>query len=104
MTPLQEGTHLRVLRTLQHNPHDTQRQLAVRLGVSLGANNFVLRALLETWPSKFAIFVETPRMQAMPIFLRLMGLRKKRSLILRFLRRKQKEYEALKTEIEVGSL
>jgi DNA-binding Lrp family transcriptional regulator len=47
MTPMQEDTRFRVLRALQDNPRLTQRELSERLGVSLGATNFVLRALME---------------------------------------------------------
>ena len=39
--------HFRVLNALEENPHITQRELAQKLGVSLGGINFCLKALVE---------------------------------------------------------
>ena len=38
---------LRVLRALEANPELSQRQLAAKLGVSLGGVNYALKALVE---------------------------------------------------------
>jgi EPS-associated MarR family transcriptional regulator len=100
MTPLQEDTRFRVLRALQDNPHITQRQLAVLLGVSLGATNFVLRALLEKGAIKVRNFRGNTQKAKYAYILTPGGLAEKANLTARFLMRKQKEYEALKAEIE----
>ena len=39
--------HLKTLRLLEQNSEITQRELAQALGVSLGAANYCLRALIE---------------------------------------------------------
>ena len=39
--------HFRVLNALEENPHITQRELAQKLGISLGGVNFCLKALVE---------------------------------------------------------
>ncbi len=44
---LQEDTHFRVMRILQENPDLTQRELAERVGVSVGGLNYCLKALME---------------------------------------------------------
>ena len=44
---LQEDVRFRVLRCLRENPEISQRQLAEALGVSLGATNYCLSALVE---------------------------------------------------------
>ena len=44
---LQEDTHFRVLRLLQENPDLTQRELAERLGISVGGLNYCLKAMMD---------------------------------------------------------
>ena len=99
MTPLQEDTHFRVLRALQENPYITQRQLAVRLGVSLGVTNFVLRALLDKGAIKVHNFRRNTQKTGYAYLLTPYGLAEKVALTARFLMRKREEYEALKAEI-----
>ena len=103
MTPLQEDTRFRVLRALQDNPRLTQRELSERLGVSLGATNFVLRALMEKGAIKIRNFRGNTRKLIYAYILTPQGLAEKASLTARFLARKQKEYESLKAEIEAVS-
>jgi EPS-associated MarR family transcriptional regulator len=103
MTPLQEDTRFRVLRALQDNPHLTQRELSERLGVSLGATNFVLRALMEKGAIKIRNFRGNTRKLSYAYILTPHGLAEKASLTARFLARKQKEYESLKAKIEAVS-
>ena len=103
MTPLQEDTRFRVLRALQDNPRLTQRELSERLGVSLGATNFVLRAFMEKGAIKIRNFRGNTRKLSYAYILTTHGLAEKASLTARFLARKQKEYESLKAEIEAVS-
>ncbi len=100
MTPLREDTHFRVLRVLQDSPQITQRELALRLGVSLGATNFVLRALLDKGASKVRNFRGSTQKASYAYVLTPRGLAEKAALTTRFLMRKREEYEALKAEIE----
>lgn len=97
---IQEDTYFRVMRLLEENPDLTQRELAQKLGVSVGGLNYCLKALMEKgWvkaqnfansKNKFGyIYVLTPR-----------GVAEKTMLTAGFLRRKMEEYEALKLEIE----
>ena len=39
--------HFRLLNALEENPHMTQRDLAKKLGISLGGVNYCLKALIE---------------------------------------------------------
>ena len=103
MTPMQEDTRFRVLRALQDNPRLTQRELSERLGVSLGATNFVLRALMDKGAIKIRNFRGNTRKLSYAYILTPNGLAEKASLTARFLARKQKEYESLKAEIEAVS-
>ena len=103
MTQLQEDTHFRVLRVLQEKPHITQRELALRLGVSLGVTNFVLRALLDKGAIKVRNFRGNTHKASYAYVLTPRGLAEKAALTARFLMRKREEYEALKAEIEAVS-
>ena len=100
MTPLQEDTHFRVLRVLRDNPQITQRELALRLGVSLGVTNFVLRALLDKGAIKVRNFRGSTQKASYAYVLTPRGLAEKATLTARFLMRKREEYEALRAEIE----
>lgn len=43
----QEDTYFGVLRLLKENPDLTQRELAEKLGVSVGSLNYCMKALIE---------------------------------------------------------
>ena len=103
MTSLQEDTRFRVLRALQDNPRLTQRELSERLGVSLGATNFVLRALMDKGAIKIRNFRGNTRKLSYAYILTPQGLAEKAALTARFLARKQKEYESLKAEFDAVS-
>ena len=103
VTPLQEDIHFRVLRILQDNPRITQRELSDRLGVSLGAINFVLKALVGKGAIKIRNFRGNTRKLSYAYVLTPYGLSEKAILTARFLIRKRKEFELLKAEIEAVS-
>jgi EPS-associated MarR family transcriptional regulator len=97
---LQEDTYLRVMRILQESPDLTQRELAEKLGISVGGLNYCLKALMakffiftipfSTSKNKFGFFcVLTP-----------IGMAEKAAITHQFLLRKMDEYEVLKAEIE----
>ncbi len=44
---IQEDTYFRVMRILQENPDHTQRELAEKMGVSVGGLNCCLKALMD---------------------------------------------------------
>jgi EPS-associated MarR family transcriptional regulator len=103
MTPQQEDTHFRVLRALQDNPQITQRELAEKLGVSLGATNYLLRALMAKGVIKIQNFQASRKKLSYVYLLTPQGIAEKAQLTNRFLARKRAEYEALKAEIEAVS-
>lgn len=97
---LDEATHYRLLKLLQDNPELTQRELAEAAGVSLGKINYCLKALIAKGLIKAANFRNNPNKKAYAYLLTPTGLEEKARITLRFLRRKQEEYVALKAEIE----
>lgn len=87
------------MRILTENPDLTQRELAEKLGVSVGGLNYCLKALIgKGWikvqnfahsKNKFGyVYVLTPR-----------GIAQKAALTSSFLKRKMEEYESLRAEI-----
>jgi EPS-associated MarR family transcriptional regulator len=97
---LDEATHYRLLKLLQDNPELTQRGLAEAAGISLGKVNYCLKALIEKGLIKAANFRNNPNKKAYAYLLTPKGIEEKARIAVRFLRRKQQEYEALRSEIE----
>lgn len=92
--------HLKALRLLEENPELTQRQLAEKLGVSVGAANYCLKALVQKGWVKLENFQKNPKKLRYLYLLTPMGITAKGRLTASFLRRKLAEYEALSTEIK----
>lgn len=97
---MSEQRQLDALRLLETNPEMTQRELADALGVSLGAANYCLKALVEKGWIKLENFQNNPKKLGYLYLLTPMGMAAKTRLTARFLRRKLAEYEVLKIEIE----
>ena len=98
---IQEDTHFRIMRILQENPDLTQRELADKLGMSVGGLNYCLNALIDKGMVKMQNFSNSKNKFKYVYLLTPMGISEKVALTTRFLSRKMEEYEALKSEIEV---
>jgi EPS-associated MarR family transcriptional regulator len=99
-TKLQEDTYFRVMRILQENPDLTQRELAERLGISVGGLNYCLKALMEKGLVKMKNFTCSKNKFGYVYVLTPTGVAEKAAITRRFLQRKIAEYEALRLEIE----
>jgi EPS-associated MarR family transcriptional regulator len=97
---LQEDTYFRVMRILQKNPDLTQRELAEKLGISVGGLNYCLRGLMEKGMVKMKNFSASKNKFGYIYVLTPTGMAEKAAITNRFLQRKMDEYEALKAEIE----
>lgn len=97
--PENEDAHFRVLRLLEQSPELSQREVAETLGVSLGAANYLLRALVEKGQIRIRNFRTSENKLRYAYILTPSGIETKTRLTLGFLRRKYAEYEALKLEI-----
>ena len=91
--------NLKALRLLDQNPEMTQRELAEALGVSLGAANYCLKALVEKGWVKLENFQKNPKKLGYLYLLTPMGIAAKTQLTARFLNQKLREYKELKAEI-----
>jgi EPS-associated MarR family transcriptional regulator len=97
---IQEDTYFRVMRILQENPDLTQRELAEKLGVSVGGLNYCLNALMDKGWVKMQNFQNSKNKFKYVYLLTPQGIAEKVALTSRFLGRKMQEYETLKAEIE----
>ncbi len=97
---LDETTHYGLLKTLEENPGLSQRDLAKRLGVSLGKVNFCLNALIEKGCLKVNNFRNSDNKLAYAYLLTPHGVEEKARITVRFLKYKMQEYERLRAEIE----
>ena len=96
---ISEDAHLRLLRLIEESPELSQRELAERLGVSLGKVNYCVRALMEKGWIKAENFRRSNNKKAYLYKLTPGGIKEKAALTLRFLRRKEAEHDALIREI-----
>ena len=91
--------HFNVLRKIQKKPKSTQRQFAKDLGFSLGKLNYCLQALKNKGLIKISNFKKNPSKANYIYILTPKGITEKSKLTINFMRRKMKEYEELKKEI-----
>jgi EPS-associated MarR family transcriptional regulator len=96
----QEDLRFRVLRILSENPKVSLRELASRLGVSLGGISYCVGALVDKGHVKVDNFRASDNKLRYMYILTPHGLSEKAALTGRFLMRKMAEYEALRAEIE----
>ncbi len=92
--------HFRLLHLLQEEPDLTQRELAERLGISLGGVNYCLKSLINIGHIKARSFSKNPNKSSYLYLLTPKGIAEKACLTKGFLKRKMVEYRALKQEIE----
>ena len=91
---------LEVLRKIQKNPQSSQRKLANDLGFSLGKLNYCLKALKAKGLIKINNFGKNPNKINYIYILTPKGIAEKTKLTINFMKRKMKEYEELKSEIQ----
>jgi len=95
-----DNTSYGLLKTLEDNPDLSQRDLAKRLGVSLGKVNFCLNALVAKGLLKVNNFRNSENKLAYAYLLTPRGVEEKARMTVRFLKYKLQEYERLRAEIE----
>ena len=95
-----EQDHFNVLRKIRSNPEATQRKLASELDFSLGKLNYCLKALRAKGYIKLQNFKKNPKKIQYFYVLTPKGISEKTKLTMTFMRRKMREYDELKKEIE----
>jgi len=92
--------HFDVLRKINKKPNITQRELAEELGFSLGKLNYCLKALKTKGLVKIENFTKNPNKINYIYVLTPKGISEKTKLTINFMKRKMKEYDELKNELE----
>tara|TARA_B100001989_G_C24258449_1_gene325648 strand:+ start:140 stop:442 length:303 start_codon:yes stop_codon:yes gene_type:complete len=92
--------HFKVLRSIQKHPKSSQRMLAKDLGFSLGKLNYCIKALQQKGLVKIQNFQKNPNKVNYLYVITPKGISEKAKLTLNFMKRKMKEYDELKEELE----
>lgn len=92
--------HFRILRLLEDNPDISQREIAQKLGISLGGANYCLKALIDIGHIKIQNFNKNPKKIGYLYLLTPKGISEKVRLTSGFLKRKMSEYQELRKEID----
>ena len=90
----------KALKLLDKNPNFSQRELSAELGVSLGKTHYVVKALINMGWVKLDNFRRSDNKLGYAYLLTAKGIAEKANITVRFLARKQLEYDALRDEIE----
>lgn len=100
MNKAEQDIRMRILRILESADHEiTQREMARRLGISLGKTNYCLAGLVEKGYIRIQRFKNSNNKAAYAYTLTPKGIRERIRLTVSFLGRKMREYELLKHEI-----
>ena len=95
-----EEIEFHALKLLEKNAHLSQRELSAELGVSLGKTHYVVKALIDMGWVKLDNFRRNNNKLGYAYLLTPKGIAEKAAITVRFLARKQVEYERLREEIE----
>lgn len=99
MVRLKDEITYKLLKLIEAEPHLSQREIAQKMGVSLGKTNYCLKALIDRGFIKFQNFYQNKKKGAYIYFLTPKGIEEKAEVTYRFLQGKIKEYEDIKQEI-----
>ena len=99
----EQEVRYRILKILSTEPHISQREMARRMGISLGKTNYVLSVLAEKGIIKIKRLKNAHQKIPYVYHLTPRGLEQKAKITARFLKRKLSEYEEIKTQLkEIG--
>ena len=91
--------YLNLLRKIKNKPNSSQRELASDLDFSLGKLNYCLKALKAKGLIKIKNFSKNPKKINYIYLITPKGISEKTRLTVNFMKRKMKEYDELKKEI-----
>tara|TARA_A100001011_G_scaffold397088_1_gene497011 strand:- start:83 stop:388 length:306 start_codon:yes stop_codon:yes gene_type:complete len=97
---LNDNDQFQVLRKIQKKPTSTQRELAKDLGISLGKLNYCIKALKNKGLIKINNFRNNPNKSNYLYILTPKGVSTKMYLTINFMKKKMKEYDELKRELD----
>ena len=96
-----EQDQFEVLRKIEKVKKSSQRELAEELGFSLGKLNYCLKSLQKKGLVKLKNFQKQPnKIKYLKYVITPKGISERTKLTLSFMKRKMKEYDELKKELE----
>ena len=96
-----EQDHFEILRKIQKKPNTSQRELAEELGFSLGKLNYCLKSLQKKGLVKLENFKKQQnKINYLRYVITPKGISERTKLTINFMKRKMKEYDELKNELE----
>ena len=96
-----EQDHFEVLRRIQKTPESSQRELAEVLGFSLGKLNYCLKSLQKKGLVKLKNFQKKAnKINYLRYVITSRGISERTKLTINFMKRKMKEFDELKSELE----
>ena len=96
-----EQDQFEVLRKIQETPESSQRELAEKLGFSLGKLNYCLKALQKKGLVKLQNFQKkTNKISYLQYVITPKGISERTKLTINFMKKKMKEYDELKEELK----
>jgi len=96
---LEKEETLHIIRELDRSPEMSQRELSIRLGISVGKINFLMNALIDKGFIKVENFRKSDNKIAYLYNLTPRGIEEKARMTYLLLKRKTAEYEQLAQEI-----
>ena len=90
----------KILKLFEEKPDQTQRDLSVALGVSLGKTHYLIKSLIDVGTIKLGNFQNSKNKWGYIYLLTPKGILEKSKITTQFLSRKQDEYDKLRQEIE----
>ena len=101
MKTIKDQDHFEVLRKIDKNPKTSQRKMAGDLGFSLGKLNYCLKALQKKGFVKIENFrKQSNKINYLQYVITPKGIAERTKLTLNFMKRKMREYDELKKELE----
>ena len=97
---LKDEVAYKLLKLIEAEPHLSQRDIAEKMGVSLGKTNYCLKALIDKGLIKLQNFYSNKKKISYIYLLTPQVIEEKAAVTYRFLQRKINEYENIKQEIE----
>ena len=95
-----EETTYKLLKLVKDNPHLSQREIAMHMGISLGKTNYCVKSLVQKGYLKAKNFYDNNNKKAYMYILTPRGIEEKARLTYSYLKIKMREYEEIKEEIK----
>ena len=89
-----------ILRKISKDPTSSQRKMAGMLNISVGKLNYCLKALRKKGLVKLKNFAKNPKKSNYLYILTSKGIAEKSKMTINFMKRKKKEYDELKKDLE----